>query len=105
MNALAMPSSSRTADERLAACFRAKSPRMREERSATSCRILDCSSGLGCCISHDAIVTQRPRGTPGVEKVMQVGYRLAHREESLVGVEPPLRKQHPEQVARALRPS
>src|SRR5688572_2134650 len=103
MKALAMPSSSRTADDRLSACFCAKSPRMREERSATACIILACSSWLGGCIAHDAISAALARRAPGVEKIMQVGYRLAHGEESLVQVELALGEQHPEQIPGALR--
>src|SRR5262249_14272785 len=102
MNALAMPSSSRTAEERLSACFWAKSPRMREERSATDCRIFACS-GSGCCISHDAIGALLARGAARVVEVMQVGYRLAHRKERLVQIELAPREQYAEQLARALR--
>src|SRR3954464_13651053 len=105
MNALAMPSSSRMADERLAACFCAKSPRIREERSATACRSLACSSWLGGCITHDAIAALLARRAPGVVEVMQVGYRLAHGEEGLVQIELSFRKQGAEQVAGALRPA
>src|SRR5262245_6461910 len=80
---------------------------MREDLSATDCSIRACSAAvsslLGGCISHDAIGPQLARRAPGVIKVMQVGYRLAHREESLVQVEPALREQRAEQVARALR--
>src|SRR4051812_7999729 len=105
MNAFAMPSSSRIADDRLAACFCAKSPRMREERSATAWRSLACSSWLGGCITHDAIAALLARRAPGVVKVMQVGYRLAHGEESLVQVQFTFRKHDAEQVAGALRPA
>src|SRR5262245_42786108 len=104
MKALAMPSSSRTAEDRLSACFCAKSPRMREERSATAWRIFACSSWSGCCISHDAIGSRLARCAAGIVKVMQVGYRLAHREESLVQIQLALREQQREQIARALRP-
>src|SRR5262245_18169096 len=103
MKALAMPSSSRTADDRLSACFCAKSPRMREERSATAWRIFACSSWSGCCISHDAIGARRARGATCIVKVMQMGYRLAHREEGLVEIQPTLRKQRCEEVPCALR--
>src|SRR5688572_23249852 len=103
MKALAMPSSSRTAEERLSACFCAKSPRMREERSATACIMRACSSWLGGCIAHDAIGAEAACGAAGIVKVVQVGYRLAHGEESLVQVELALREQHAQQVAGALR--
>src|SRR6478735_5590159 len=103
MNAFAMPSSSRTAEDRLCACFLAKSLRMREERSATAWRILACSSWSGACITHDAIAAPLARGAPRVVKVMQMGYRFAHREERLVQVELSLWEQHAEDVARALR--
>src|SRR5690348_6328383 len=103
MNALAMPISSRTAEERLCVCFCTKSPRMREERSATSWAILDSSAfstGLAGCIAHDAIGAGGALGVAGIIKIMQVGYRLAHREESLVGVEL-APEQHAEQLAGA----
>src|SRR5688500_5004514 len=102
MNALAMPSSSRIAELRLSACFCENSARILEERSATSCSILAFFSCSGGCIAHDAIVAQLARRAAGVVEVMQVGYRLAHREEGLVQVELALREQHAEQVARAL---
>src|SRR4249920_1831126 len=105
MNALAIPSSSRTAEDRLAACFCAKSPRMRDERSATAWRICACSAWSGGCIAHDAIVARLARGAAGIVEVVQVGYRLAHREKRLVQVELPLREQHAQKLAGAPRPA
>src|SRR5688572_22176370 len=117
MKALAMPSSSRIADDRLSACLCEKSPMMREERSATSCSTRAISSwlaafaaafaaafsdGLTGCIPHDAIGADRAARAARVVQVMQMGYRLAHREEGLVQVERPA-KQHAEQVCRAAR--
>src|SRR6266446_2186408 len=103
MYALAMPISSRIAADMLSLCFWAKSPRILEERSATCWQTFANSSvsfWLAGCIPHDAI---RARGTlcvAGVVKVVQVGYRLAHGEKSLVRVERPA-KQHRQQLARA----
>src|SRR6185503_7572729 len=104
MNALAMPISSRTAEERLWVCLRAKSPRMREERSATLCAIFASSAvsvGSAGCISHDAIGAGGALCVPRVVKVVQVGYRLAHGEEGLVRVQR-APEQHRQQLARAL---
>src|SRR5690349_2676815 len=103
MNALAMPISSRTAEERLSVCLRAKSLRMREERSATVWAILASSAvtvGSAGCISHDAIDPRRARCLPRVVEVVQVGYRLAHGEERLVRVQGPA-EEHRQQLARA----
>src|SRR5690242_4171662 len=103
MNALAMPISSRAAAESAWACFCTKSPRMREERSATSCAILESSAvsaGSAGCIAHDAIGAERALGFAGVIKVVQVGYRLAHGEERLVRVEL-APEEHRQQVAGA----
>src|SRR3979490_2753779 len=103
MNALAMPLSSRIAADRDCVCFCANSPRILEERSATCWQTLasSCVSfWLAGCIPHDAI---RARGAPclaRVVKIVQVGYRLAHGEESLVRIERPA-EQHRKQLARA----
>src|SRR2546428_13199460 len=103
MNALAMPISSRTAADMDCVCFCANSPRILDERSATSWQTLPSSCvsfWLAGCIPHDAI---RAGGAPrlaGVVKIVQVGYRLAHGEKSLVRVERPA-KQHRQQLARA----
>src|ERR1051326_2522791 len=105
MNARAMPISSRTAEERLCACFCAKSPRMREVRSATDWQTLASSAdsfGSAGCIPHDAICAGAALQASRVVKIVKMGYRLAHGEESLVRVERPA-KQHAEQLARALR--
>src|SRR5262245_41489809 len=105
MNALAMPISSRTAEDMSSACFCTKSPRMREARAATSWLTFESSalSGLSAgCITHDAIIAQRTLHAPGVVQVVQVGYRLAHGEENRVRVELPP-EQHAEQLRRALR--
>src|ERR1043165_5427956 len=83
MYALAMPISSRIAAESDCACFWAKSARIFEERSATDCTTF----GSTCGIAHDAIVALRTLQAPGVVEVMQMGYRLAHREEALVRIE------------------
>src|SRR5687767_5292261 len=90
MNALAMPISSRTAEDMPSACLAANSLRIFEERSATCWQTFASSSasfGLTCCIAHDAIIATGTLRTPGVVEVVQVGYRLAHRKEGLVGVE------------------
>src|SRR5712692_1114030 len=103
MNALAMPISSRTAEESPSACFWANLPRILEERSATDWHTLASSAdslGSAGCIAHDAISAARALCAAGVVQVVQVGYRLAHREESLVGVERAA-KQHAEEIARA----
>src|SRR5918993_5841605 len=105
MNALAMPISSRTAEDMSSAWRFANSPRILEHRSAT-CWLTFASSALSVvlagCIAHDAIITPRTRGAPGVVEIVQVGYRLAHREESLVRVERAA-KQHAQQLGGALR--
>src|SRR5918911_3618142 len=103
MNALAMPSSSRIAAERLAVCFCAKSAKMREERSATCCATLASSAvsvGLAGCIPHDAISAGSALCLPCVIQVVQVGYRLAHREKSLVRIERPT-KEHRQEIGGA----
>src|SRR5688500_13830465 len=90
MNALAMPISSRTAGDRLCDCFRAKSARILDERCATSPQTLasfSVSLGSAGCIAHDAIRIDAALCPSCVVEVVQVGYRLAHREECLVGVE------------------
>src|SRR5215510_11429342 len=96
-----MPSSSRDTEERLSACFCENSPRMREERSATSCTTLDRSSGW--FIAHDAVGAGGAPGFPGIVKVVQMRDRLAHGEEGLVGIERPP-EQHAEELGRALWP-
>src|SRR4026207_2037330 len=104
MNALAMPISSRVAADMLCACFLAKSPRILEERSATSWYTLASSSvsfGSAGCISHDAIRTRGSLRFARVVEVVQVGYRLAHGKEGLVRIERPL-EQHRQQLAGAL---
>src|SRR5437762_13304384 len=103
MNALAMPISSRTAADMDWVCFCANSPRILEERSATCWTTLPSSCAsfwLAGCIPHDAICPRRPLCLARVVKIVQVGYRLAHREESLVRIERPA-KQHRQQLARA----
>src|SRR3954463_6025024 len=106
MNALAMPSSSRIAADSISPCFWTTSPRMREERSATDCATRASSAlsvGLAGCIPHDAI---RARGTPrfpGVIQVVQMSYRLAHCEKSLVRIERPT-KEHRQQIAGTALP-
>src|SRR6185503_11923181 len=96
MYALAMPISSRIAAESDSACFREKSARIFDERSATDCTTLAST----CGIAHDAIRAIGPLQAPGVVEVMQMGYRLAHREEGLVRVERPA-EQQPQQLAGA----
>src|SRR5437764_97838 len=103
MNALAMPSSSRIAAERVAVCFWAKSPRIREERSATCWHTFASSAvsvGLAGCIPHDAISARSALCLPCVIQVVQVGYRLAHCEKSLVRVERAA-EEHRQKVCRA----
>src|SRR5581483_8072532 len=90
MNALAIPISSRMAAERLCVCFCTNSPRMREERSATSWVIFESSAlsaGSAGCIAHDAIAAGRALCLAGVIEVVQVGYRLSHGEKHLVRIE------------------
>src|SRR5882672_2783164 len=111
MNALAMPISSRTAEDMLCACFCANSPRILEERSATDCTTRASSAASegffvafvfrsAGCISHDAIVTLRLLQASGIVQIVQVGDRLAHGEEGLVRVERPL-EEHRQKLARA----
>src|SRR2546429_6363869 len=106
MNALAIPSSSRITPESISPCLRTTSPRMREERSATDWATRASSAlsvGLAGCIPHDAI---RPGGAlclAHVIQVVQVGYRLAHGEKSLMRVERPA-KHHAEELPGATRP-
>src|SRR5574341_135954 len=105
MNALAMPISSRTADETLSACFCTKSPRILDDRSATSWHTFasSCASFLSVgCISHDAIIPQGTLCSAGIVQVMQVGDRFTHRKKCLVQIERPAEK-HREQFAGALR--
>src|SRR5919198_3454219 len=106
MNALAMPSSSRITEESISPCFMTTSPRMREERSATDCATRASSAlsvGLAGCIPHDAIRFGCALCHTRVVEVVQVGYRLAHREKGLVRIERAA-KHHRQQVARAARP-
>src|SRR5688500_14010856 len=104
MNALAMPISSRTAEDMPSACLCTNSPRIFEERCATSVQTFDSSSlsflSAGC-ISHDAIIAEGTLCSAGIVQVVQVGYRLAHGEERLVRVERPA-EQHAEELGRAL---
>src|SRR5688500_5249609 len=103
MNALAMPISSRTAEDMSSACFCTNSPRILEERAATDWHTFASSSVsilLNCCISHDTIIAQGALCAGGIVQIVQVGYRLAHREERLVRVERPA-EQHAEQLGRA----
>src|SRR5258707_14723880 len=90
MKARAMPISSRTAEERLAACLPANSPRMREERSATDWQTLaSCADSCGSagCITHDAIGARASLQASRVVQIVKMGDRLAHCEEGLVRVE------------------
>src|SRR5215213_4078065 len=90
MKALAMPISSRIAADRDSACFRANSPRILEERSATCWQTFASSAvswGLAGCIPHDAICTGGALRLARVVEVVQVGYRLAHGEKHLMGIE------------------
>src|ERR687887_928449 len=106
MNALAMPSSSRITEESISACFWTTSPRIREERSATDCATRASSAlsvGLAGCIPHDAIRFGCTLCLTRVVEVVQVGYRLAHGEKSLVRIERAA-KHHRQQLARAARP-
>src|SRR5690242_10077708 len=106
MNAFAMPISSRTAADIDSACFWANSPRILDERSATCWATLASSAvsvGLDGCISHDAIGTRGALCLARVVKIVQVGYRLAHGEERLVGVER-APKEDRQQLARAFLP-
>src|SRR5262245_42705838 len=80
-----MPISSRIADESDCACFWAKSPRILEDRSATDCTTFEST----CGITHDAIGSIGALQSPGVVEIVQMGDRLAHREEGLVRVERP----------------
>src|SRR5687767_11264346 len=105
MNALAMPISSRTAEDMSSACFCTKSPRILEARAATAWLTL-ASSALSFlsagCISHDAIIPEGALRAAGVVQVVQMGYRFAHGEERLVRVERPA-EQHGQQFRRAFR--
>src|SRR3954463_8827981 len=106
MNALAMPISSRRAADMDSACFRANSPRMRDERSATCWATFASSAdsdGFAGCISHDAIGTGGALRLARVVKVVQVGYRLTHGEERLVGIER-TPEQDRQELARAFAP-
>src|SRR5512134_3977014 len=99
MKALAIPISSRTAEDTVSACFCTKSPRIFDERSATSWQTFASSSVsvlLASCISHDAIIAQRALCTAGIVQVVQVGDRLAHCKKCLMRVKRPA-EQHAEQ--------
>src|SRR5437879_3732072 len=98
MNALAMPISSRTAEDMPCACFCANSPSSFEERSATSWHTLESSSASP--IPDDPIGSDPAVQFSGIVQVVQMGHRLAHREESLVQVKRPP-EQHAEQLACA----
>src|SRR5918999_2512468 len=103
MNALAMPISSRTAEDMPSACFCTKSPRIFDERSATWVQTFASSSDSflsAGCISHDAIIAEGALRAAGIVQVVQVGYRLAHGEERLVRIERPA-EQHAQQIGRA----
>src|SRR5258708_33550746 len=103
MYALAMPISSRIAADRLSVCFWANFSRILEERSATCWQTFASSSlsfRLAGCIAHDAIRTGGALCVAGVIEIVQVGYRLAHREERLVRIERPAEQQR-QQIARA----
>src|SRR5215211_6571923 len=105
MNALAMPISSRIAADIDAACFWANSPRILDDRSATCWQTFASSAvsfGLAGCKSHDAIGARRALRLARIVKIVQVGYRLAHREERLVRVERAA-KQHRQQFPCAAR--
>src|SRR3954464_13367199 len=105
MNALAMPSSSRIMAESISPCLMTTSPRMREERSATDWATRASSAlsvGLAGCIPHDAIRSGCALCHARVVEVVQVGYRFAHREKSLVRVQRAA-KHHGEELARAAR--
>src|SRR5947207_7332476 len=109
MNALAMPISSRTAEDMLSACFCAKSPRIFEERSATDCTTRASSALSGVfffrsagCIAHDAILALRLLQAAGIVQIVQMGDRLAHGEERLVRIERPL-EEYGQQLAGAAR--
>src|SRR5574339_915194 len=102
MNALAMPISSRTAADMLSVCFCTKSPRILEERCATSCATFASSSdsfGSAGCISHDAIVVQGALRAAGIVQIVQMGDGFAHREKGLVRVERPA-EQHRQELGR-----
>src|SRR5579871_2226982 len=106
-----MPISSRTAADMLAACLCANSPRIFEERSATSWQTLARSLTSGVCVlasmgsgvgvAHDAVGSETAACAPRIVQVVQVGYGLAHGKKSLVRVEL-APEEHPEQLARAL---
>src|SRR5687767_2711437 len=105
MNAFAMPISSRTSAETSSICRWTKSPRIFEERPATSWATLASSSDSflsAGCIPHDAIIAQGTPGAARIVQVVQMGYRLAHCEKSLVRVERAAKK-HTEQLGCALR--
>src|SRR5919204_980041 len=105
MKALAMPSSSRTAMETFSACFWVNSPRIFDERSATSLQTFAssaASASLAWRIPHDAIRAEAALCPPRVIEVVQVGYRLAHGEKRLVRIEWPAKK-YAEELACAPR--
>src|SRR5258708_38898964 len=103
MYALAMPISSRIAADRLSVCFWANFSRILEERSATCWQTFASSSlsfRLAGCIAHDAIRAGGALCVAGVVEIVQMGYRLAHREEGLVRIERPP-EEHRQQIACA----
>src|SRR5436190_22629142 len=103
MKALAMPISSRTAADMDWVCFWANAPRILEERSATCWQTLASSWDslwLAGCIPHDAIGVRRTLCFTCVVKIVQMSYRLAHREECLMRVQR-TSKQNGYQLARA----
>src|ERR1051325_9743209 len=103
MNALATPISSRRAADMVSACLWSNSTRILEERSATCWQTFASSSvsfWLAGCIPHDAITSRGALRLARIVKIVQVGYRLAHGEESLVGIQRPA-KEHGQELARA----
>src|SRR5258706_4400432 len=97
MNAFAMPISSRTAADIDWLCFWANSPRILEERSATCWKTLASSwlsfwltaFCLAGCIPHDAICACGTLCFTRVVEIVQMSYRLAHREERLMRIKRP----------------
>src|SRR3954466_14831170 len=87
--AFAVPISARIAADMDWACFCANSPSILEERSATcwqTCASSCDSFRLAGCIPHDAISAWGTLCFTRVVKVVQMSYRLAHREERLMRV-------------------
>src|SRR4051795_11575284 len=108
-----MPNSSVKATPLPPAWRCAKSARSLPERSATSAktRAASAGSGVGCCcadmlsglrIADDAVGSYAARETAVGVQVVQVGHRLAHREEDLVRVERAA-EQGPEDIGGGLR--